>query len=214
MDIRTYPGDEQALRLFEEEKQELFWVYEPQEISVVLGRGSKEKEIKIEACLQDGITLWRRKGGGGAVVLAPGMLIITVVLRSRSKVYPSYWLQALGKEWCRVLRNLGVTEASVKGYGDVCLGERKILGSSIYNRGDIILYQASLLVNCPLELIPRYLHHPPREPDYRRGREHLDFVTSLERAGYNIKLSLLKGAFLSWWHDFSLRREEECLGAK
>ncbi|MGI9952601.1 hypothetical protein V3F56_09600 [Moorellaceae bacterium AZ2] len=209
MDIRTYPGDEQALKLFEEEKQELFWVYEPQEISVVLGRGSKEEEIKIDACRRDGITLWRRKGGGGAVVLAPGMLIITVVLRADSKAYPSYWLHALGKEWCYVLGNLGIKEASVKGYGDVCLGERKILGSSIYNRRDIILYQASLLVNCPLELIPRYLNHPPREPDYRRGREHLDFVTSLERAGYNVKPPLLKEAFASWWDKFLLRRERK-----
>jgi len=209
MDIRTYPGDEQALRLFEEEKQEFFCVYEPQEISVVLGRGSKEEEIKIDVCRQDGIALWRRRGGGGAVVLTPGMLIITVLLREDGKACPFDWLHALGKEWCHVLGNLGIKGASVKGYGDVCLGDRKILGASIYNRRDVLLYQASLLVNCPLEFIPRYLNHPPREPDYRRGRAHLDFVTSLERAGYNVSPSLLKEAFASWWNKFLLRRRKE-----
>jgi lipoate-protein ligase A len=35
------------------------------------------------------------------------------------------------------------------------------------------------LINADLSLIDRYLKHPPREPDYRRGRSHLDFVMSV-----------------------------------
>jgi lipoate-protein ligase A len=34
------------------------------------------------------------------------------------------------------------------------------------------------------EFIGRYLKHPSREPDYRAGRKHEEFVTSLAAAGY------------------------------
>jgi len=41
-----------------------------------------------------------------------------------------------------------------------------------------------LNISEPVDTIESYLSHPKREPDYRQGRNHLDFVTSLLREGY------------------------------
>jgi len=43
----------------------------------------------------------------------------------------------------------------------------------------LLYYSASLLVNAQLSLVERYLRHPPREPKYRDGRSHLEFVANL-----------------------------------
>lgn len=50
--------------------------------------------------------------------------------------------------------------------------------------------------NPDLSLIDRSLRHPPREPDSRRGRHHLDFVTSLWREGFVVPVVTL-GRYLS-----------------
>jgi lipoate-protein ligase A len=66
-----------------------------------------------------------------------------------------------------------------RGTGDLCVGDRKFLGSSLFRRRRLLFYQASLLVSANLSLLDRYLAHPSREPEYRRGRSHRDFVTNL-----------------------------------
>jgi lipoate-protein ligase A len=45
-------------------------------------------------------------------------------------------------------------------------------------------YQASLLVDADLDVIDSYLKHPPKEPEYRDGRDHLAFCTTLHQQGY------------------------------
>jgi lipoate-protein ligase A len=45
---------------------------------------------------------------------------------------------------------------------------------------DFALYLASIMVNPDLEAIDAYLAHPSREPEYREGRGHRDFVVGLE----------------------------------
>jgi lipoate-protein ligase A len=42
---------------------------------------------------------------------------------------------------------------------------------------------------CPdLSLIERYLKHPKKEPDYRRGRSHKDFLSSIHKKGYEVSI--------------------------
>jgi lipoate-protein ligase A len=43
------------------------------------------------------------------------------------------------------------------------------------------------LCSFDLSLIPRYLVHPPREPDYRKQRGHLDFVANVNAPQSAIK---------------------------
>jgi hypothetical protein len=102
------------------------------------------------------------------------------------------WINPIAEAIVRAVERLGIKGAHVRGLGDVAIGERKILGSSLYANRKVALYQGSLLVDPDLSLIPIYLPHPSKEPDYRRGRNHLDFVTSLAEQGYDGGLERLK----------------------
>jgi lipoate-protein ligase A len=87
------------------------------------------------------------------------------------------------------LEELGVTGLSMRGISDISYGDLKILGSSIFRRKQRVLYHAVLNVALPVTLISRYIAHPPKEPDYRKGRSHEDFVTNLRMLGCTAEIS-------------------------
>lgn len=92
------------------------------------------------------------------------------------------------------LEDLGVKGLSIKGISDITVGDRKILGASLHRRRDVVLYQGSLLVDPEMGMFDRYLKHPKKEPDYRAGRPHREFLTSLVGHGYRISSeSVIKG---------------------
>jgi lipoate-protein ligase A len=47
-------------------------------------------------------------------------------------------------------------------------------------RRQAVLYHGTLLDDFDLGLVTRVLRHPPREPDYRAGRDHGSFLANLE----------------------------------
>jgi hypothetical protein len=49
----------------------------------------------------------------------------------------------------------------------------------LYRTRHRLLYQGVLLLQPDLALVGEYLEYPPREPDYRLGRSHEEFVTAL-----------------------------------
>jgi lipoate-protein ligase A len=54
-------------------------------------------------------------------------------------------------------------------------------------------------------MMEKYLKHPTKEPDYRKGRSHKDFVSSLKESGYDIEPLYLKkqlDTYFSAW-DFT-----------
>ena len=76
------------------------------------------------------------------------------------------------------LAALGI-EASLRGTGDLAVGDLKIAGSAQCRRRNAILYHASILIEAPLRGMQRYLRMPSKAPDYRAGRSHSDFITDL-----------------------------------
>jgi len=159
-------------------------VWEPGAVYVVLGRGNRpEHEVRLDRCARDAVPVLRRRGGGGAVVLAPGCLVLSLArplpdpLRAGDGMARTVGL--LGE----VLRHITGLDLVPRGTGDLCRGERKVLGSSAFARRGVFFYQASLLVSMDLGLVDRYLRHPSREPAYRRGRPHRAFLTTLAEAG-------------------------------
>jgi lipoate-protein ligase A len=52
-------------------------------------------------------------------------------------------------------------------------------GACIHRTRDLLYYSTTLLCAPELALMERYLRHPPREPGYRHGRRHAEFVGSL-----------------------------------
>lgn len=152
-------------------------------LTLVLGRGSRTgEEAALAACRSDGIPVQRRRGGGCAVLLDPGNVIVSAVLPSPGLgSIPSRF--SLLSEWVlRGLGRLGLGGASRRDVSDLCLGDRKIGGASLYLGRGLAYYSTTLLHSPDLAAWTRYLPHPPREPAYRRGRAHADFVTSVGQA--------------------------------
>ena len=127
------------------------------------------------------------------MVLDKGMVVISLAKIVRNRYSNLHYFKNINDLIIEDLISLGVDNLSQKGTSDICIGNRKILGSSLYrtayNGREILFYQASLLVNPNLTLIERYIKHPPREPAYRNGRKHQDFLTSLEKKGHNLTVN-------------------------
>jgi lipoate-protein ligase A len=72
-----------------------------------------------------------------------------------------------------------LAQLSQNGLSDLTFGEFKVAGTSLFRSRNYLLYQASILVDTQLDVIDRYLKHPSREPEYRRGRSHGSFLRGL-----------------------------------
>ena len=101
--------------------------------AIVLGRGGRaEAELNREAILEDGIQVFRRHGGGCAVLLDPGNIIVSVI-------WPLPGLGGIKKAFNDISSALikGLAEAGLpgvtqEGISDLVLNGRKIGGSCIY----------------------------------------------------------------------------------
>jgi lipoate-protein ligase A len=149
---------------------------------VVLGRSSRvADEVNVEACRARDIPILRRSSGGTAIVAGPGCLMYAVVLSYARR--PE--LRAIDAAHCFVLSTIAaalrsfVPDISHRGTSDLAIGDRKCSGNSMRCKREHFLYHGTLLYDFPLELISECLTMPPRQPDYRRGRGHGDFVTNL-----------------------------------
>ncbi len=169
-------------------------LWQPDGVAVVIGYSQKpEIEVDLERCTQDGVPIIRRRGGGGAVVLMPGILCLTFAFISQASVSPYYFFKKINGFISSVLEEqFSIENLSQGGISDLAIGDKKVLGCSIFKSRQLFLYQGSLLVHPDLEQITRYLLHPSKEPDYRGAREHQDFVTSLQASGYPLTTEQIK----------------------
>jgi len=178
--IGSYDHDESLLEATREDGQPHLDIYRHPGIAVVLGRGSDpERELDLTACLADQVPLTRRRGGGCAVVLDPGNLIVSVTLPLPGLTGISRAYDDLTRWMIDGLELAGVKDVERAGTSDLSLEGEKVGGSCIYRAPGLLFYSTTLLVDPNLELVERYLRHPPREPEYRRGRSHREFMLSL-----------------------------------
>lgn len=81
----------------------------------------------------------------------------------------------------RLLAGISRQTSAVQWQGtcDLTLNNRKFSGNSLRVARNHILYHGTILHSADLGLIARCLATPPRQPDYRDGRTHSDFITNL-----------------------------------
>jgi lipoate-protein ligase A len=161
-------------------------VDEAREIVVVLSRSRDPgREVFLDRCTDDRVPVVVRPSGGGAVIVAPGTVTASIVLPTgATERFPEPHFRRLCGAVAEGLSKCGVHGISMRGVSDLCLSDRKIAGSSLRLWRGRLLFQIAVLVDSDIDLLERYLRHPSREPDYRRGRSHRDFVTSLRAAGF------------------------------
>ncbi|MFH0760393.1 MAG: hypothetical protein V2A67_02665 [Bacteroidota bacterium] len=168
-------------------------VWRPAETCIVLGSSNKaETAVHSEKAEADGVTIYKRPSGGQAVLLTPATLVISIRIFSDSLDSPRIYFRKINRIILSGLTELGIVDLLEQGISDIAIGDRKILGSSIYRKKNMILYHAVLNVSESPEKISRYLKHPVREPEYRAGRDHGEFVTSLQQSGNNQDIEIIK----------------------
>lgn len=178
--IGTYDADHDLIEKVRAANSIAVRVYQPKYTQIVLGRGSNEAaELNFEAILADNIPILRRPGGGCAVVLDPGNVIVSAAIPAKGLTETKRWFNRCTEWLIDGLDRTGIDGVDSDGISDLVINGKKIAGSAVHRRKDLVYYSASLLVDAHLPLLESYLAHPPREPEYRKGRSHLDFVTNL-----------------------------------
>lgn len=131
----------------------------------------------------------RRSSGGGTVYHDLGINLnysFFVSLRSIQELYPiknsyqillSFIIQALLKQ------NI---DAKLEGQSDIVVREngilKKISGNSQFRKKNCLTLHGTLMLsNDIIKSIQTNLLHPPKEPNYRKLRNHEDFITSLTK---------------------------------
>ncbi|NVN96238.1 MAG: hypothetical protein HXX18_13265 [Bacteroidetes bacterium] len=157
-----------------------FHIWHPDKIYLILGQSNKmETSLFLDKVELDEITVLKRPSGGETVILTPNTLVISAVFVNPEVKRPHQYFARFNDFIIKGLLISGIENVNHKGISDLAIGEKKILGSSIYHKKDKIFYHAVLNVAESIEVIEKYIQHPKREPDYRKGREHGEFVTSI-----------------------------------
>ena len=169
------------------------WV--PDDVYVVLGNSNKPHEnLNEDKITEDGVQVYKRPSGGETVVLTPNTLVISIKIMQDKFADPQRYFRYFNQKIIQGLENAGVQNVNYRGISDVAINSRKILGSSIYRKRKAVFYHAVLNISEPVETIERYIKHPTKEPDYRKGRSHKEFVTSLHNEGYPFSVEQLRDA--------------------
>ena len=174
-------------------------LWEPPGYAVVLGAsGRVEAEVHREAIEADSVPIARRSSGGGTVVVGPGALNVTVILPRDHAPGLEAVEAAQGYVLERIAASIRseIPEVQVLGSGDLTLEGRKIAGSAQRRLKTCFLVHATILHDFPLGRIDRYLREPARQPHYRRGRPHSEFVANLGLTRDRLA-ALVRSAWLS-----------------
>ena len=177
--------------LTEESNKFLLWI--PDKTYIVLGASNKA-HIAIEESLaiRDNITVTKRRTGGQTVMLTPNNLIISAVITDESVMKPKDVFNNFNDVIIGAIEKDHTEKFSTRGISDIALGDKKIMGSSMYRGRGKLFYHAVLNYNEPPSTFQKYLKHPSIEPDYRKGRMHDEFVTTLVNTGYSKSMLHLK----------------------
>ncbi len=162
-------------------------IFVPSQTYIILGRSNSNiEDVLVNGTKSPEVKILKRPSGGEAVILSPKMLVIAIKMPLLKGYKPSFYFQKSNTLIIKSLQKLGVQNLHSKGISDISIGEKKILGSAIFKGSDFMFYHAMLNISEEISTISKYLKHPLREPDYRKGRQHSEFVTSLHKMGYNI----------------------------
>lgn len=169
-----------------------FW--EPSEPFVVVGYGSRvAEEVNLANCQRLGVPVLRRCTGGGAVLQGPGCLNYTLVLPiaadSRLAAIPQTNRFILDRHAQTLTQLLG-QPVRLEGQTDLALGDLKCSGNAQRRRSRAVLFHGTFLFGLDAALMEAVLRLPSRQPAYRQGRSHKDFVTQLPLSAQAIKAAL------------------------
>jgi lipoate-protein ligase A len=178
-------------------------LWQPAQRAVILGTGQESaKEAHLELARATGVPVLRRHSGGGAVVIGPGAInysfFFPYALLPGSETIQGATRAAL-EPIIRTLAAWGLS-AQLAGLSDLAVTGadgtlRKIAGNSQARKKNSVVVHGTLLADPDWAAIEALLRFPSSTPDYRAGRSHREFLTSLRDHGAPVSLEEFAGAF-------------------
>lgn len=165
-----------------EEAGEVLRLWESPGHVVVLGRSSDaQAEVNLDACRRRGIPVLRRTSGGATVLIGPGCLMYAVVLsyELRPQLRMIEVVHRFVLERLRHAIEAQLPGINPQGTSDLTLNLRKFSGNSLKCRQRHLLYHGTIIYDFSTALMSECLAAPARQPDYRNGRQHQDFVSNI-----------------------------------
>jgi lipoate-protein ligase A len=169
-----------------------FW--EPSQYFVVVGYANKiAHEVHDAYCEFSGIPILRRCTGGGAVLQGQGVLNYSLILRAEGELHniPSTNNFILKRHQV-ALATMLKAPVEIQGHTDLAIGGLKFSGNSQRRKKNCLLFHGSILLHLDIEQVEKTLSFPSRQPDYRLGRCHSDFLMNLKVSAELIKNTLRK----------------------
>jgi lipoate-protein ligase A len=155
-----------------------FW--ECAEPAVIVGSlGKVSDQVNEAACVADNVPIVKRMSGGGAVVVGRGCLNYSLILSLEARPHLRDVKESYQFILGRISQAVGVPTIGICGTSDLAIQDRKVSGSAQRRGRRTLLHHGTILYDFELPLLERYLRMPPRQPAYRRGRDHTAFVTNI-----------------------------------
>jgi lipoate---protein ligase len=180
------------------EDQEVLRFWEATIPFVVVGYANPvPREANLPICRERRIPLLRRCSGGGAVVQGPGCLSYALILRidhaPALATIPdaNRFIMEKHRQTFQALLN---TEVKVQGHTDLVVRDRKFSGNAQRRKRRSLLFHGTVLLGFDLSLIGQLLPMPSKQPAYRAGRSHGDFLLNLQ-----LPADLVKAALRQAW---------------
>ncbi len=185
--------DEALLDACEEQGgEEMLRFWEPNDYFVVLGYANKvDEEVRRDECLQRNIPILRRCSGGGTVLQGPGCFNYSVVLQIRDELQgiPQTNMFVMERNR-RALESLLGKRVEIRGHTDLAANDLKFSGNAQRRKKNFLVFHGTFLLGFDLQMIEAVLKFPSKQPDYRKNRSHLEFLTRLDLRADDIKSSL------------------------
>lgn len=184
---------EEAIQLGIEEgtSPDTWRVWSARSPAVILGTGQESaREANLDAARAENISVLRRHSGGGAVVIGPDTINYSAFYRFEnlpgSETIRGAMEVAL-RPLIETLSGMGLATqfAGLSDLAVLCEDGiiRKIAGNSQARKRHSVVVHGTLLADPDWARLERLLKFPSSVPDYRAGRSHRDFLTSLRDCG-------------------------------
>jgi lipoic acid synthetase/lipoate-protein ligase A len=140
------------------------WQVEP---SVIFGRNQVlENEVNVAYCREHGISLYRRKSGGGCVYADMDNLMLSFVT---SEENVNFAFNRFVNMVLLVLRKLGIA-ATGTSHNDIMIGDRKVCGTACYHLEGRSIVHSTMLFNTNMDHMLNAIT-PSREKLAKKGIE-------------------------------------------
>ena len=154
--------EEYVARHYLDDEYFFIWQVSP---TVLLGRNQlTDGEIDRDFCLREGISIFRRKSGGGCVYSDSGCLQFSYIVDDGdvSRVFHRYMQRT-----AETLSAAGI-KAEVSGRNDIMVDGHKVGGAAFYRTGERSVMHNTLLYHTDLGMLGRAVT-PPREKLISKG---------------------------------------------